>query len=102
MTAWKLAFCLEYPKRDQTYEIYTPKREDKHPRLFHLGAPLRPPPPLPGAYASVKCNKTELIFANAGIIRQKGKCLNSGISPNLKGKIRQAEPAFSDFSEPGL
>ena len=32
-----LAFWLKHPNRDQTYEIYTPKRDDKHPRLFHTG-----------------------------------------------------------------
>ena len=25
-------------------EIYTPKRDDQHPRLFHMGVPPLPPP----------------------------------------------------------
>ena len=42
-----LALCPEHPKRDQNPKIYTPKGDDKHPRLFHMGfyPPLPPPPP---------------------------------------------------------
>ena len=31
-----MVFCPEHPKRDQ---IYTPKRDDEHPRPFHMGVP---------------------------------------------------------------
>ena len=32
-----LQFCPRHPKRDQASKIYTPKRDDEHPRLFHIG-----------------------------------------------------------------
>ena len=35
-----LEFFPEYPERDQISEMYTPKRDDEHPRLFHIGVPL--------------------------------------------------------------
>ncbi len=34
-----LTFSPEHPKRDQKSEIYTPKRDDEHPRPFHLRSP---------------------------------------------------------------
>ncbi len=46
-------FFPEHPKRDQMSEIYTPKRDDEHPRHFHMRGP--PPPgkhPCPFAYES--------------------------------------------------
>ena len=44
-----LALCPEHPRRDQNPKIYTLKGDDKHPRLFHMGVPQPPPPPLPPA-----------------------------------------------------
>ena len=38
--------CPEHPKRDQNQKIYTPKRDDEHPRRFHMGVPHSPPPGL--------------------------------------------------------
>ncbi len=34
-----LAFVLEHPKRDQKSQIYTPKRDDEHPRHFQKRLP---------------------------------------------------------------
>ena len=39
-----MVFCPEHPKRDQTSEIYTPKRDDDHPRPYEMEVP--PPPSL--------------------------------------------------------
>ena len=47
------ALCPEHPKRDQNPKIYTPKRDDKHPRLFHMGLPTPPPPGLTSVKRSV-------------------------------------------------
>ena len=33
-----MTFCPEHPKRDQNPKIYTPKRDDEHPRPFHMGS----------------------------------------------------------------
>ena len=39
-----MAFCPEHPKWDQNPKFnYTPKRDDEHPRPFHMGV-------LPGGY----------------------------------------------------
>ena len=34
----------KYSIQDQAFKIYTPKQVDKHPFLFHIGAPPPPPP----------------------------------------------------------
>ena len=39
-----LTLCPEHNGQDQTPKIYIPKRDDRHPRLFHMGLP--PPPGL--------------------------------------------------------
>ena len=46
-------------------EIYTPKRDDEHPRLFHMGvAPHRPlPPPLPYTASSLLFFFAKLLHA---------------------------------------
>ena len=44
-------FCPRKPSRDQASEIYTPKPDDEHPRLFHMG--VLPPPDRNSV--SVKC-----------------------------------------------
>ena len=38
--------CPEHPKWDQNQNIYTPKRDDENPRLFHTGVPHPPSPGL--------------------------------------------------------
>ena len=34
-----MVFCLEHPKRDQNLKFTPPKRDDEHPRPFHVGVP---------------------------------------------------------------
>ena len=34
-----MGFCPEHPKVRPKSEIYTPKRDDKHPHLFHMQSP---------------------------------------------------------------
>ena len=41
-----MAFCPEHPKRDQNLKFTPPKRDDEHPRPFHVGVP--PPPGFQG------------------------------------------------------
>ncbi len=48
-------FFPEHPKRDQKSEIYTPKRDDEHPRHFHM----RVPPP---GVAKLKTRLADGIF----------------------------------------
>ena len=44
-----MVFCPEHPKRDQNLKFTLIKRDDEHPRLFHMEVP---PPPREGAVAS--------------------------------------------------
>ena len=44
-----MAFCPENPKWEQN-----PKRDDEHPRPFHMGVPSLPPPPYPRAWFSLE------------------------------------------------
>ena len=84
-----LKFCPRHPKRDQTSEIYTPEREDEHPRLFHKGVP--PPPPPPGV-PSTLC----ICYVNLNLFS------NPNCKQNAEWSLTRSRATVYDVLLPGL
>ena len=66
--------CIhEHPKRDQNPKIYTPKRDDEHPHLFHMGVPP------PASRVNICCKVSIPAFQSQSlkIVCTVGSCWNA-------------------------